>query len=242
MNNGVKMLNGRYSRQIKLKEVGKKKQSLLSKKKVIIVGCGGLGSAAAELLLRSGVENLILIDQDKIELTNLGRQLLYEEKDVGKYKVISAKEKLSKINSAAKISVKNEFLSPKNISVLKHADLILDCTDNLETRFWINAYCYKNKIPWIYASAIRWEGYVMLIQPKGPCLSCFLRRGNLETCNQQGIISALPTTIAALQATLALRFLLREKVESLLYHLDLRKMKLTEMKVKKNTNCLTCSH
>ncbi|MEK6937681.1 MAG: HesA/MoeB/ThiF family protein [Nanoarchaeota archaeon] len=238
----MKPKNKRYSRQIKLKEVGNKKQSLLQKKKVLIVGCGGLGSAAAELLLRAGVEDLILMDQDKIELTNLGRQLLYDEKDVGRYKVNAAKEKLLKINSNAKISVKNDFLTQKNISILNQADLILDCTDNLETRFWINVYCYKHKIPWIYASAIRWEGYVMLIQPNSACLSCFLRQESSENCNQQGIISPLPTTIASLQATLALRFLFGEKMESLLYRLDLKNMKLIEMKVKKNKGCLTCSH
>ncbi|MFH0701903.1 MAG: HesA/MoeB/ThiF family protein [Candidatus Woesearchaeota archaeon] len=238
----MKPEKNRYSRQIKLKEVGEKKQSQLPQKKIIIVGCGGLGSAAAELLLRAGVENITLIDQDKIELTNLGRQLLYDEKDINKHKAVAAKEKLLRINSQANIVVKNDFLTRKNISILKQADLVLDCTDNLETRFWINAYCYKHKIPWIYASAIRWEGYVMLIQPGGPCLSCFLKKGSPENCNQQGIISPLPTAMAALQATLALRFLFGEKVESLLYRLDLKNMKLIEMKVKKNIKCLTCSH
>lgn len=228
----------RYSRQIKL--IGKKEQLSLKNKKVVIVGCGGLGSAAAELLLRSGVEDLTLIDGDKVELTNLARQLLYEEKDLGKYKVRTAKEKLLKINSRAKIKEKNVFLNNKNLSLLK-SDLVLDCTDNLETRFWINEYCYKNNLPWIYASAIRWEGYVMLIQPGSPCLSCFLRRGNVETCNQQGIVSTLPAAIASLQSTLAIRYLLKEKVASELFYLNLKNLELKRLKVKKNSKCPTCN-
>lgn len=232
-------MENRYARQIKLKEMGKLKQSSLRKKRVLIIGAGGLGSAAAELLLRSGVENLTLIDGDKIELTNLARQLLYEQKDIGKYKAKVAKEKLLKINSKAKIKDKILFLGQRRLSLLK-SDLILDCTDNLETRFWINDYCHKNKIPWIYASAIRWEGYVMLIQPSGPCLSCFLRKGNSETCNQQGIISPLPTAIASLQVTLAIRHLMGEKVIPILYRLSLKNLELRSIKVKKNIHCPTC--
>ncbi|MFA6461523.1 MAG: HesA/MoeB/ThiF family protein [Candidatus Woesearchaeota archaeon] len=231
------MNSERYARQSKL--IGEKEQLFLKNKKVMIVGCGGLGSAAAELLLRSGVENLTLIDEDKIELTNLARQLLYEQKDIGKYKAKVAKEKLLKINSKAKIKDKILFLDQHNLSLLK-SDLILDCTDNLETRFWINDYCYKNNLPWIYASAIRWEGYVMLIQPKSPCLSCFLKKGNIETCNQQGIISTLPTTIASLQSTLAIRYLLGEKVTSELFYFNLKKMELKTLNIKKNPKCPTC--
>jgi adenylyltransferase/sulfurtransferase len=231
-------MENRYSRQIKL--VGEKKQTLLLKKKVLIVGAGGLGSAAAELLLRSGVENIAIIDQDKIELTNLGRQLLYTEKDISKDKAVVAKEKLKEINSKAKIERYNKFLTNKNISLLGKYDLILDCTDNLETRFWINTYCRKNKIPWIYASAIRWEGYVMLIQPRGPCLSCFLKKGMNETCNQQGIISPLPPSIAALQVTLGIKYFLGEKIDSLLYHLNLNTLELKKIKVKQNPRCVTC--
>jgi len=232
------MLNNRYARQIKL--IGKSNQNKLRNKKVLIVGAGGLGSATSELLLRSGIENLTLIDQDTVELTNLGRQLLYTEKDIKKAKVIAAKEKLRQINSRAKIYVKNFFLTNKNISLLKGYDLVLDCTDNLETRFWINDYCRKNKIPWVYASAIRWEGYVMLILPRGPCLSCFLKKGMNETCNQQGIISPLPTAIATLQVTLAIKFLLGEKLDSLLYHLNLNALELKKIKVKQNSQCPTC--
>ncbi len=233
-------MENRYARQIKLKEMGKLKQSSLQKKRVLIIGAGGLGSAAAELLLRSGVEHLTLIDQDKIELSNLGRQLLYTEKDINQYKVKAAKEKLLQINSKAKVRAEVKYLTQNNLQILKKYDLIVDCTDNLETRFWINDYCHKNKISWIYASAIRWEGYVMLIQPSGPCLSCFLRKGNSETCNQQGIISPLPTAIASLQVTLAIRHLIGEKVIPRLYHLSLKNMELRSIKVKKNLHCPTC--
>jgi adenylyltransferase/sulfurtransferase len=170
---------------------------------------------------------------------------MYGQKDIGKYKAHAAKKELLRINPHANITIITRELNSKSLSLLKQ-DLVLDCTDNLETRFWINEYCHKNKIPWIYASAIRWEGYVMLISPHGPCLSCFIKSDvnhNYvnKTCTQQGIISPLPASIATLQTSLALRYLIGEKIEPLLYHLNLHTLSLSQLKVKKKNNCPTCS-
>lgn len=241
LNNYQKKLNEKYSRQLLLKEVGKKRQEKLGKSKVAIVGVGALGTVAAELLTRAGAGELILVDRDIIEESNLQRQALFTEKDVGKSKAKAAEEKLNAINSEIKIKPYAIHLNSENISLLKNADLILDCTDNLKTRFLINDFCRKNKINWIYASAIRTEGYVMPIFPKGPCLRCFLKEANLETCDTAGVLNTITTSIAALQVTLAIKMLMGEKVEPLLYYYDIWKQRFRSLKIKQNPKCPTCN-
>jgi adenylyltransferase/sulfurtransferase len=234
-----KLLQQRYSRQELL--LGKAQQNLLQSKTVAIIGVGGLGSPAAEMLARIGV-SLLLIDKDKIEKSNLPRQFLFEEKDVGKSKALTAKNKLEKINSNLKIKAYNIELNQQNLNLIKNADLILDCTDNLETRFLINKFCHQHKIPWIYASAIRNEGYVMPILPHGPCLNCFLKAGNKETCQSAGVINTITTSIAALQVNLAVKILTKQKVEPTLYYLNLNNIELKKLKVNKNKNCVVCKN
>lgn len=236
-----KKLNEKYSRQIILKEVGKKGQEKLGKSKVAIVGVGALGTVAAELLTRAGVGKLILIDRDVVEESNLQRQMLFTDKDVGKSKALIAGEKLNAINPEVEVKSYAVPLNSENISLLKNADLILDCTDNLKTRFLINDFCRKNKISWIYASAIRTEGYVLPIFPHGACLRCFLREAGLETCDTAGVLNTITTSIAALQVTLAIKILVGEKVEQKLYHYDLWKQRFQTLKIKQNSKCPTCN-
>ncbi len=230
----------KYSRQTILKEIGFKGQEKLEKSKIIIVGLGALGTNVSQLLVRAGVGNLKLIDPDKIELSNLQRQTLFDENDIGRNKAETAKNKLQKINSLIKITAKKTFLTQRNLDELKSADLVLDCTDNLETRFLINAFCRKEKISWIYASCVKTSGYVMPILPKGPCLECFLKLTNLDSACTLGILNTVPACIAAIQATLAIKILIDEKVEPKLYYLNLWKMELKVLKVKKNKNCQIC--
>lgn len=231
-------MDERYSRQILL--LGQKKQDKIRKAKVVIIGVGALGTIAAELLTRAGLGELILIDRDVIEESNLQRQLLFTEKDLEKSKALAAGERLKEINSSLKIKSYALHLNSENISLLKSADLILDCTDNLKTRFLINDFCKKEKIDWIYASAIREEGYVMPIFSAGPCLRCFLREANLETCDTVGVLNTITTSIGTLQVSLALKLLRGEKVDSYLYHLNLRNMEMKKIKVKKNKRCPAC--
>ncbi len=231
-------MNDRYSRQELL--LGKANQKKVKKSIVAIVGIGALGTVAAELLTRTGMGKLILIDRDIIEESNLQRQLLFTEKDIGKSKAKVAEEKLKEINSLVKLESYALHLNSENISLLKEADLVLDCTDNLKTRFLINDFCRKEKITWIYASAIRTEGYVMPILPQGPCLRCFLKEANLETCDTAGVLNTITTSIAALQVTLAIKILVGEKVEPLLYHYDIWKQKFRSLKIKQNPKCPTC--
>ncbi len=231
-------MDERYSRQILL--LGKEKQDKIRKAKVAIIGVGALGTAAAELLTRSGVGKLILIDRDVIEESNLQKQLLFTEKDLGKSKALVAGKKLKEINSSLKIKGYALHLNSENLFLLKSANLILDCTDNLKTRFLINDFCKKDKIDWIYASAIQEEGYVMPIFSDSPCLRCFLREANLETCDTAGVLNTITTAIAALQVNFALKLLGGEKVGSYLYYLNLKDMEMKKIAVKKNKKCPAC--
>ncbi len=228
----------RYLRQELI--LGKGNQKKVDKSTVAIVGIGALGTVATELLVRAGVGNLILIDRDIVEESNLQRQLLFTEKDVGKSKAKVAGEKLNAINSKVNVKSYAVHLNSENISLLKEADLILDCTDNLKTRFLINDFCRNKKIHWIYASAIRTEGYVMPILPRWPCLRCFLKEAPLETCDTAGVLNTITTAIGALQVDLALKLLVEEKMDSYLYYLNLKTMEMKKIMVKKNNKCPTC--
>src|SRR3989344_8878036 len=235
------MLEQRYSRQILLNEIGKEGQEILQNKKVAIVGVGALGTVAAELLARAGVSSLILIDRDIVEESNLQRQTLFDEKDIGKNKTTAAEKRIREINSNARVETFSVHLNPENIHLLQSADLILDCTDNLQTRFLINDYCKKERKPWIYAAAIKTSGYVMPIFPDGTCLQCFLSESSQETCDTVGVLNTITFSIASLQATLALKILLGKEVKPTLHHFDIWNQQLKKLKIKKKENCPTCT-
>src|SRR3989338_4354446 len=199
--------HSRYSRQILLQEIGKEGQVILQNKKVAIVGVGALGTVAAELLARAGGGSLILIDRDTVEESNLQRQTRFDEKSAGKNKASAAEKRIKEINSEIKVEFHSLHLNSQNIGLLQSADLILDCTDNLQTRFLINDYCRKEKKIWIYAAAIKTSGYVMPVFPNGPCLQCFLTESSQETCDTVGVLNTITVSIASLQATLALKIL-----------------------------------
>lgn len=235
----------KYSRQTIIPEIGASGQKKLSRKTVAIVGIGALGTVAAELLVRAGIGNLILIDRDVVEISNLQRQFLFTEKYLHKSKAQTAKLKLEEINSDCKIKAYPVQLNAENIFLLKSANLLLDCTDNLKTRFLLNDFCRKEKIPWIYSAAIKTSGYVMPIFPGGPCLKCFLKEASLDTCETVGVLNTITASIAALQVNLALKILtdnnFNNKVNSKLYYYNIWAPSLKIIKVKKNKNCPACN-
>ncbi len=234
----------RYSRQIIMPEIGKEGQDKLQRSKVAVIGLGALGSLSAELLSRAGVGSLLIIDRDFVEISNLQRQLLYDEQDIGKLKAEAAKEKLAKINSSIDIVALPIHLNKNNLKFLDDCNLILDCTDNLKTRFLINDYCRKNNKPWIYAAAIRTKGYVMPIiaEEKSPCLRCFIKdtADNLETCSTSGVINALTASVSSWQSSLAFKILLGKQVQSELYHFDCWNLECKKINIKKNKDCPVC--
>lgn len=236
----------RYSRQEIFKEIGKKGQQKLSNSTVVIIGLGALGSSSAELLARAGIGKLILVDRDIVELSNLQRQSLFEENDIGKAKAAQAKERLSKINSDIEIDFFIDDLNFENIIKIlnKKINLILDCTDNLETRFLINDFCIKNKIPFIYSSAIGSKGYVFNVIPKkeNACLRCFLKEAaQLDTCETTGVLNTITNLISSFQVDEVFKILLSKKnVEKNLLFFDIWKNELFKIKANKNKNCICC--
>ena len=234
----------RYIRQQIFNEIGKKGQKKLANSKVAVVGLGALGSVSSELLARAGIGNLILIDRDIVELSNLQRQSLYTEDDVGKPKAISAKEHLSKINSEIKTDAIVDDINFENILVfLKNTDLILDCTDNLETRFLINDFCVKNNVPFIYSSAVGSKGYVFCIMPKKTaCLRCFLKDSvGIDTCETAGVLNSTTHLISSIQSNEAIKILLNKDCEKDLLFFDVWKNELSKIKINRNKNCQCCS-
>ena len=228
----------RYARQESL--IDKGNQELLKSKIVAIVGIGAIGTNSANLLARSGI-NLILIDHDKVDLTNLDRQSLFDEKDVGKLKVKATKEKLSNINSEIKIKICKEKLTGKNLDIL-YSDLILDCTDNLEARFLINKFCIENKIPWVHAAAIKYSGIVFNFVPGNACFNCIYKNvDNIERCEDVGILNSVVSLISAIQASEALKILLEKSYEKNLIRVNLQNNSFDKVKVKKDENCKICN-
>lgn len=232
----------RYSKQIKI--LGNV-QNKLKKSTVAIVGIGALGSHSAELLVRSGIGKILLVDREYVELTNINSQNLYTEDDLNLPKAIAAKKHLEKINNEIEIVDVVEDINYKNIcSILKKPDIIIDGTDNLDTRFLINDYCIKNKIPWIYGSIIGTEGYSFNIIPGYACLRCIFNGipnyEDLETCETFGLLNTLPSLIASRQVTEAIKLLLNKKYSRKFFKIDIWKDNIELLDVKKNKNCVCC--
>ncbi len=215
----------------------------IKKSKISIVGLGALGSVVSKLLTKIGIGNLNLIDRDIIELNNMQRQILYNKKDVNKLKAIVAKEKLEKINSKIKIQSYAIDLNYKNIDkLLKNSDLILDCTDNLETRFLINDYCLKNKIPFIYAGVLADKGMLFNIIPNKPCFNCIFNNViTKETCDTAGVLNSIVNLIGNLQVSQAIKILTNKKYEENLVYINITKNEFMKIKVNKLNKCNVCN-
>jgi adenylyltransferase/sulfurtransferase len=205
----------RYSRQILFRGIGREGQRKLTAARVAIVGCGATGSALAALLARAGVGTLRIIDRDYVEPSNLQRQSLFDEQDAAESlpKAIAATRKIAAFNSEVVLEPKVEDLVPANIEVLLEGmSLILDGTDNFETRYLINDYAVGRSLPWIYSAAVGSYAVTLNIVPKQTaCLACIFPdspRGIVETCETSGILNSAVTLVASIAATEALKFLI----------------------------------
>lgn len=233
----------RYNRQELLSFIGKGGQLQLLKSSVAVVGMGALGTVAAGILARAGVGKLVIVDRDVVELTDLQRQLLYDEADIGKPKALAATEKLKRINSEIKIEAAAADIDYKNIAKLVGVpNVVLDCTDNLETRFLINEYCLKNKIAWIHAAAIRETAQMMAFDFRKssgqPCFACVFGNSAAEgTCDTVGVLSTATITVAAMQATAAIKILLGFAAGAELLRLNVWTNELAKITIKKNPDC-----
>jgi adenylyltransferase/sulfurtransferase len=230
----------RYSRQELFEAIGKKGQQKIRQATIAIVGVGALGSVSAELLCRAGVKKLILLDRDFVEESNLQRQLLFEEADVGKAKALAAKAHLQKINVGVEIEAFVVDVNFRNVDVLKEADIIIDGTDNLETRFLLNEFSLKTKKPWVYGGAVQDRGFVIGFTGRSPCLHCVLPKAQgVGTCDTVGVLNTTTTLIASLQVNECLKLILGTSVGDVM-HVKLMDNKFDVLKVKKNSSCKVC--
>ena len=236
----------RYSRQILFSRIGRKGQEKLLRSAVIIIGCGALGNVIANNLARAGVGRIKIADRDFVELSDLQRQILFDEEDVKKRlpKAIAALNKLEKINSSIRLEVEVLSVEPRNIEkLIEGCHLVLDATDNMETRFLINDACVKNKIPWIYGGVFGSMGMSMTVVPeKTPCLTCVF--GEFPSFPELGtipLVNAAPITIASWQTTEALKILVgNENLNPDLVYIDLWPGTFRRITIKRRKDCPTC--
>jgi molybdopterin-synthase adenylyltransferase len=204
----------RYSRQILFPGIGAEGQNRLAASRIAIVGCGATGSAVASLLARAGVGKLRIIDRDYVEASNLQRQTLFDEQDAAESlpKAVAAARKIALFNSEIAVEPQVEDVTPANIdSLLENIEVILDGTDNYETRYLINDYAVSHSLPWVYTAAVGSYAATMNILPgKTACLACLFPetpRGIVETCETSGILNTAVNVVASIAGTEAVKLL-----------------------------------
>jgi adenylyltransferase/sulfurtransferase len=238
----------RYSRQILLSQVDVEGQQKILDARVLIIGLGGLGSPAAMYLAAAGVGHLVLADGDGVDLSNLQRQIIHGESDLGRFKVESARDLLFRLNPAVDVTTIADRLEGQALrDAIAANDLVLDCTDNFVTRFAINDACVATSTPLVSGAVIRFEGQITSFTPgrdDSPCYNClYPRQGELdESCVRNGVIAPLPGIVGSMQALEALKLILsigQSLVGSLLL-LDALRMEWSRMRLRRNPQCPTC--
>jgi adenylyltransferase/sulfurtransferase len=212
----TKSLIERFSRQIILKDIGTLGQKKILSSKVLVVGLGGLGCPAVEFLTRAGVGNIGIIDNDKVNLSNLHRQSLYQTSDIGKSKVKVVKKKLNKINFNTRIKTYNFRINNNTFKkVLKNYDYIIDGTDNFKTKFLLNDFCLKYKKFLVIGAISKFDGHVFSFEfktKKTPCLRCFFQDSkpdeNILNCETEGILGTIAGIVGTIQANEVLKKIL----------------------------------
>jgi adenylyltransferase/sulfurtransferase len=244
-------MTNRYLKQILFEDIGKEGQQKLSGSSAVIAGCGGLGTVIANSLVRSGIGRVVIVDRDFIELDNLARQVLFDEDDIrrGLPKAIAAAEKLRRINSEVTVEPVVADLTAANVEgIFKNADVVLDGTDNFETRFLINDACVKLGIPWIYAGVVATYGMIFSIVPgETPCLQCFIKDlpapGSAPTCDTVGVLGTAVNIIASVEVTEGLKILVgkRDSLLRKLIYIDAWQGTWNSFEIKKDDKrCPVC--
>ena len=238
----------RYSRQILLPQIDIEGQEALLSSKVLIVGLGGLGSPAALYLASAGVGTLILNDFDVVDLSNLQRQIVHQQSAIGTPKADSAARTLSTLNSDTDLIPLHQKLDEASLSrLLDTVDVVLDCSDNFDTRFLLNAACYRSGTPLISGAAIRFEGQITVFDFRdatSPCYNCIYELNSAvgEACSQNGVIAPLPGIIGTMQALEALKVITGAgtTLTHRLILLDALTLETRTIEYARNPNCLTC--
>lgn len=240
----------RYSRQILFPGIGAEGQRRLALARVAIVGCGATGACVASLLARAGVGYLRIIDRDYVEPSNLQRQVLFDEADAAESlpKAVAAARKIAAFNSEVKVEPQVADLTPQTAqALLSEVDLVLDATDNFETRYLINDFAVQNSLPWIYAAAVASYAVTMNVLPgETACLACMFPSppgGAVETCDTAGILNAAANLVGSIQAAEALKFLTgtKDKLRRSLLSFDLWSNERAEIAAARpRKDCQTC--
>ena len=242
------MIENRYAKQVLFREIGPEGQEKISRGAAVVIGLGALGTVIATHLCRAGVGRLRLIDRDFVERSNLQRQFLFDEKDARSRipKAVAAAEKLRAVNSEILIEEVTADLTPRNAEqLLQGADVVLDGTDNLETRFLINDVALKTMKPWIYGAVLGAEGMTMtVIPPRTPCLRCLIpeapRPGTAPNCDTEGVLSMASALVASLQSAEALKVLTGSDPRKSLLRIDVWAGEFLELSVHPRPECPAC--
>jgi adenylyltransferase/sulfurtransferase len=238
----------RYKSHILLKEIGTKGQERIKSSHVLIVGLGGLGSSLALYLAAAGVGNIGIVDFDNVDISNLQRQILYNDNDIGKSKVEIAKERIEKLTPEIKVNTYNEKLTNVNaLDIFKNYDIVADAADNFQTRYLVNDACVLSGIPDVWASVYKFEGQVSVFDAKkGACYRCFHpvapQPGSVPSCGEGGVIGAITGIIGSIQACEVLKIITGAGnllIGRLLYF-DALNMITREFKIAKDKKCSLC--
>jgi adenylyltransferase/sulfurtransferase len=242
----------RYLRNLVLPEIAEVGQEKLLRAKVLVIGAGGLGSPVLFYLAAAGVGNIGVVDDDVVELSNLQRQIIHNEKNLGEKKVVSAKEKIRALNPDVNLEIFDFRANRESLrKICADYDFILDATDNFPTRFIINEICHEQKKPLIFAAVKGFLGQVSVFksyEKTSPCYACF--NPNIVDENfslplsEKGILGAVAGTIGALQATTAIKEILgiSESLVGKILIFDFLKNEFRKVNLKKNSNCKICNH
>ncbi|DAC73256.1 MAG TPA: adenylyltransferase [Thermoplasmata archaeon] len=231
----------RYRRQILVKEFGQRGQETLSKKNIVIIGGGGLGSNSANIFVRMGIGTIDIIDKDTIDITNLHRTSLFTQEDVGKSKALILEERLHAINPEAHIRGINQKITKENIeSFVKNADVIVDGTDSVSLRHLINNVSLHYNIPWVYAGVYETVGMIMGVLPqKTPCFQCISQNIPESIPGEIPVLGSLPATIASIQCNETIKLLLGKPLAGLIIY-DVWDQCFDVMNIKRNPDCPVC--
>ena len=238
----------RYSRHLIIPEIGVEGQEKLVQAKVLLVGAGGLGSPLGLYLAAAGIGRIGIVDFDTVDVTNLQRQIIHRTEDVGRLKVESAKERINQINPDVQVTTYNTRLTRENIlDILKDYDLVIDGTDNFQTRYLVNDASVFQKKPNVYGSIFRFEGQATVFYPfKGPCYRCLFPEppppGMVPSCAEGGVLGVLPGIIGTIQATEGIK-LITGQGEPLIGRLLLfnaLKMQFRSVAIKRDPDCPVC--
>ena len=235
----------RFEKQIILKKIGISGQKKILSSNILVIGVGGLGCPLITYLASSGVGKIGIVDFDKVEISNLNRQTLFEFNDLGKFKVDQVKRKIKKINKNIKIDIFKKRLTLKNIKMIfKKFDIICDGTDNYQTRYMINDFCKKNKKILISAAISKFDGHLMKFnfRNKGPCYRCFMPEvPDLENnCQSEGIFSPVAGIFGSLQASEVLKSILNteDSLTNQILIFDAIKTRFRKLKISINKKCI----